>query len=36
MLSLELFNKDYYRQDPKLVAKTGLESMRTAVEKTRV
>jgi sugar phosphate isomerase/epimerase len=35
VLSLELFNKDYYRQDPKLVAKTGLEKMQAAVAKAR-
>jgi sugar phosphate isomerase/epimerase len=31
-LSLELFNKDYYTQDPRLVARTGLEKMRAAFE----
>lgn len=31
MLSLELFNKDYYQQDPLLVAQTGIEKMRAAV-----
>jgi 2-keto-myo-inositol isomerase len=31
MLSLELFNKDYYQQDPLTVAKTGLEKMKAAV-----
>ncbi len=30
-LSLELFNKDYYRQDPRVVAKTGLQKMQAAV-----
>ena len=30
-LSLELFNKDYGRQDPRAVAKTGLAKMRAAV-----
>jgi 2-keto-myo-inositol isomerase len=29
-LSLELFNKDYWKQDPHLVAKTGLEKMKAA------
>ena len=33
MLSLELFNRDYWKQDPLSVAKTGLEKMRTAVSK---
>lgn len=32
-LSLELFNRDYWQKDAKLVARTGLEKMRTAVEK---
>lgn len=31
MLSLELFNEDYYRRDPGEVARTGLEKMRTTV-----
>jgi 2-keto-myo-inositol isomerase len=31
-LSLELFNKDYWRQDPLSVAKTGLAKMRAVVE----
>lgn len=31
ILSLELFNKDYWAQDPLLVAKTGLEKMKKAV-----
>lgn len=31
VLSLELFNKTYYAQDPLLVAKTGLEKMKAAV-----
>jgi sugar phosphate isomerase/epimerase len=31
MLSLELFNKDYWKQDPLAVAKLGLEKMKTAV-----
>lgn len=30
-LSLELFNKEYWKQDPTLVAKTGLEKMKQAV-----
>jgi sugar phosphate isomerase/epimerase len=34
-LSLELFNRDYWRQDPLLVAKTGLEKMQAAVERAR-
>jgi 2-keto-myo-inositol isomerase len=33
MLSLELFNRDYWKQDPLVVAKTGLEKMREAVRK---
>jgi len=28
ILSFEVFNKDYYGQDPLLVAKTGLEKMK--------
>jgi sugar phosphate isomerase/epimerase len=32
-LSLELFNRDYWRQDPMLVAKTGLEKMQASVAK---
>ena len=31
ILSLELFNRDYWKQDPLLVAKTGLEKMRKIV-----
>jgi sugar phosphate isomerase/epimerase len=31
-LSLELFNRDYWKQDPAVVAKTGLEKMRSAVK----
>ena len=31
VLSLELFNRDYWKQDPLLVARTGLEKMRTVV-----
>jgi sugar phosphate isomerase/epimerase len=33
MLSLELFNRDYWKQDPLDVARTGLEKMRSAVKK---
>jgi len=33
MLSLELFNPAYFRQDPLAVAKTGLEKMKAAVRK---
>ena len=32
-LSLELFNKKYYQQDPLVVARTGLEKMKAAVAK---
>lgn len=32
-LSLELFNPDYWKQDPLFVAKTGLQKMRQAVAK---
>ncbi len=32
MLSLELFNRDYWAQDPLKVAKTGLKKMKAAVE----
>ena len=31
-LSLELFNRDYWRQGPATVARTGLEKMRAAVQ----
>jgi 2-keto-myo-inositol isomerase len=31
-LSLEVFNRDYWRQDAHLVARTGLQKMRAAVE----
>ncbi len=31
-LSLELFNRDYWKQDPLEVARTGLASMRTSVQ----
>ncbi|MBI3863960.1 MAG: sugar phosphate isomerase/epimerase [Planctomycetia bacterium] len=34
VLSLELFNRDYWKQDPLVVAKTGLEKMRTVVAKS--
>src|SRR5262249_13161653 len=30
-LSLELFNKEYWKQDPLTVAKTGLEKLKAAV-----
>jgi 2-keto-myo-inositol isomerase len=33
VLSLELFNREYWKQDPLWVAKTGLEKMRTVVRK---
>jgi sugar phosphate isomerase/epimerase len=32
-LSLELFNRDYYKQDAMLVARTGLEKTRSAVQR---
>jgi len=32
MLSLELFNRDYWQQDPLVVARTGLEKTRAAVQ----
>lgn len=32
-LSLELFNPDYWKQDAKLVAKTGLDKMREVIKK---
>ncbi len=32
MLSLEVFNKEYWKQDPALVARTGLEKMKAAVK----
>lgn len=32
-LSLELFNRDYWKQDPLVVARTGLEKMKAAVAK---
>jgi 2-keto-myo-inositol isomerase len=34
MLSLELFNPTYWQQDPNTVAKTGLEKLKTVVEKS--
>lgn len=34
-LSLELFNRDYWKQDALLVARTGLEKMRAAVHGSR-
>lgn len=34
MLSLELFNRGYWEQDPLAVALTGIEKMRAAVEKS--
>jgi len=34
MLSLELFNREYWKQDPLEVARTGLEKMKTAVQKS--
>jgi sugar phosphate isomerase/epimerase len=34
MLSLELFNRDYWNQDALVVARTGLEKMRTAVRES--
>jgi sugar phosphate isomerase/epimerase len=33
LLSLELFNRDYWKQDPLLVAKTGLAKMKAVAEK---
>lgn len=33
VLSLELFNRDYWKQDPALVARTGLAKMRAAVSR---
>src|SRR5262249_28785616 len=35
MLSLELFNRKYWAQDPLTVARTGLEKMNTLVQATR-
>lgn len=34
VLSLELFNRDYWKQDPVHVARTGLEKMKACVAKT--
>jgi 2-keto-myo-inositol isomerase len=34
MLSIELFNRDYYRQDAETVLKTGLGKLRTLVKKS--
>ena len=34
VLSLELFNAEYYRQDPLTVARTGLEKLRDVVQKS--
>lgn len=34
MLSLEIFNRDYWNQDPLFVARTGLEKTREAVQKS--
>jgi sugar phosphate isomerase/epimerase len=34
MLSLELFNRDYWKQDALLVARTGLEKMQAVVKKS--
>jgi hypothetical protein len=31
VLSLELFNREYWKQDPLLVAKTGLQKLRALV-----
>jgi len=31
MLSLELFNRNYWKQDPREVAQTGLEKMKAVV-----
>jgi len=33
VLSLELFNKDYWREDPQVVARTGLAKTKAAVER---
>ena len=32
-LSLELFNRDYWKQSPQKVAQTGIEKLRSAVRK---
>ena len=34
VLSLELFNREYWKQDPLTVAKTGIEKMRKAVQES--
>jgi sugar phosphate isomerase/epimerase len=34
MLSLELFNREYWKQDPLTVARTGLERMRASVRRS--
>jgi 2-keto-myo-inositol isomerase len=34
VLSLELFNRDYWKQDPLTVAKTGIEKMRKVVQES--
>jgi 2-keto-myo-inositol isomerase len=34
VLSLELFNREYWQQDPLVVARTGLEKMRTVVRES--
>ena len=36
VLSLELFNRSYWKQDPMLVAKTGLEKMKAVVNKAKM
>ena len=33
-LSLELFNRDYWKQDPEVVLRTGLEKMKKVVAKS--
>ena len=35
MLSLELFNRQYWSQDPLTVARTGFEKMKALVEGVR-
>jgi 2-keto-myo-inositol isomerase len=35
-LSLEIFKRDYWKQDPKLVAKNGLSKMRDCIAKAGV
>ena len=34
VLSLELFNRDYWKQDPLVVARTGLAKMKEVVAKS--